>query len=153
MLLLCAFLVGLVAGLRSMVAPAIVSWSARLNLLNVGHTYLALMSSGVTAVVFSVLALCELVVDKLPRTPSRKQPVSFIIRVLSGALVGATIGAAGNKIVLGIVAGAVGAVVGTLGGAAARAKLAVLFKRDFRAAILEDLVAIGIALFAIMKAA
>ena len=28
MLLLCAFLVGLVAGLRCMMAPAIVSWSA-----------------------------------------------------------------------------------------------------------------------------
>jgi uncharacterized membrane protein len=153
MLLLCAFLVGLVAGLRSMMAPAIVSWSARMNLLNVSHTLLALMNSGVTAVVFTVLALCELVVDKLPKTPSRKQPPSFIVRILSGSLVGATVGATGGKIVLGIVAGAIGAVVGTLGGAAARAKLAVVFGRDIRAALLEDLVAIGIALFAILRIA
>jgi uncharacterized membrane protein len=151
--LLCAFLVGLVAGLRSMVAPAIVSWGARLNLLAVGGTYLALMNSGVTVSIFSVLAVCELVVDKLPKTPSRKQPPSFIIRILSGSLVGATVGATGNKIVLGILCGAIGAVVGTLGGATARAKLAVLFGRDYRAALLEDVVGIGIALFAILRAA
>lgn len=153
MLLLCAFLVGLVAGLRSMLAPAVVSWSARMNLLNVGHTSLALMDSGLTAVIFTVLAICEIVVDKLPKTPSRKQPPSFVIRVLSGALVGATVGASGGKIVAGIILGAIGAVVGTLGGAAARAKLAVAFGRDYRAAILEDLVAIAIALFAILKVA
>lgn len=153
MLLFCAFLVGLVAGLRSMLAPAIVSWSARMNLLNVGHTYLALMNSGVTAVVFTVLAVCELVVDKLPKTPSRKQAPSFIVRILSGGLVGATVGATGGEIVLGILFGAVGAVVGTLGGAAARAKLAVVFRRDYRAAVLEDLVSVAIALFAILRVA
>jgi uncharacterized membrane protein len=153
MLLLSAFLVGLVAGLRSMLAPAIVSWFARQNLLNIGHTYLALMNYTLTAAIFTVLALCELVVDKLPKTPSRKDPVSFVVRILSGSLVGATMGATGDKIVPGIIAGALGAVVGTLGGAAARAKLAALFGRDYRAAILEDLVGIGIALFAILKIA
>jgi uncharacterized membrane protein len=153
MILLCAFLVGIVAGLRSMLAPAIVSWFARGNLLAVGNTYLALMGYTITAVVFTVLALCELVADKLPKTPSRKQPLPFAIRILTGSLVGATVGATGNKIVLGIVCGAMGAVVGTLGGAAARAKLAVVFGRDYRAAIIEDLVGIGIALFAILKIA
>ena len=153
MLLLCAFLVGLVAGLRSMLAPAIVSWSARMNLLNVGHTFLALMNSGVTAIVFTIFAVAELVADKLPKTPSRKQPLPFIVRILSGSLVGATVGATGGKIALGIVCGAIGAVVGTLGGAAARAKLAIAFGRDYRAAILEDLFAIALALFAILKIA
>jgi uncharacterized membrane protein len=153
MLLLCAFLVGLVAGLRSMLSPAMVSWAARLNLIRVGGTFFVLMDSGLTAVIFTVLAICELVVDKLPKTPSRKQPLSFVIRVLSGALVGATVGASGGKIVAGVILAAIGAVVGTLGGAAVRAKLAVAFGRDYRAAILEDLVAIAIALFAILKVA
>ena len=153
MLLLSAFLVGIVAGMRSMLAPAIVSWFARENLLAVGNTYLALMNYSMTAIGFTLLAVCELIVDKLPKTPSRKQPLSFAIRILTGSLVGATIGATGDKIFLGIVCGAIGAVVGTLGGAAARAKLAVVFGRDYRAAILEDLVAIGIALFAILKVA
>jgi uncharacterized membrane protein len=124
-----------------------------MNLFYVGGTYLALMDSGLTVVIFTLLAVCELIVDKLPKTPSRKEPVGFVIRILSGALVGATLGATGNKIVLGILCGAIGAVAGTLGGAAARAKLAVVFGRDYRAAILEDLVGIGIALFAILKVA
>jgi uncharacterized membrane protein len=41
-------------------------------------------------------------------------------------------------LVLGVVAGVLGAVVGTLGGAAVRAKLAVLFGKDLPAALLED---------------
>ncbi|MFP5228891.1 MAG: DUF4126 family protein [Acidobacteriota bacterium] len=153
MLLLCAFLVGVVAGLRSMLAPAIVSWFARQNLLNIGHTYLALMDYTITAAIFTFLAICELVVDKLPKTPSRKEPISFFVRILSGALVGATLGATGGKIIPGTIAGALGAVTGTLGGAAARAKLAALFGRDYRAAVVEDLAGVGIALFAILKIA
>jgi uncharacterized membrane protein len=152
MLLLCAFLVGLVAGLRSMMAPAIVSWSARLGILNVGQTFMALMNYRITAIVFIVLAACELVVDKLPTTPSRKQPVPFVIRALSGGLVGATVGASGGKLVLGLIFGVLGAVAGTLGGAAARAKLAAAFGRDFPAAVLEDIAGIAIAIFAVRVA-
>jgi uncharacterized membrane protein len=150
MFLVCAFLVGVVAGLRSMLAPAVVSWSARLNLLNVGQTYMALMNYRVTAIVFTVLAVGELIADKLPKTPSRKQPPSFIIRILSGSLVGATVGAAGGQILIGLFLGAIGAVVGTLGGAAARAKLASAFGRDWPAAILEDIAALAIAIFSVL---
>lgn len=153
MLLLCAFLVGFVAGLRSMLAPAIVSWSAHLGRFDIGETVVALMEYRITAFVFTLLAVCELIVDKLPKTPSRKQPPSFVIRILCGGLVGATVGAAQGKLVIGMLLGAIGAVAGTLGGAAARAKLAAAFGRDLPAAILEDLAAIAIALFAILKLA
>ena len=152
MLLLCAFLVGLVAGLRSMLAPAIVSWSARLGLLNIEDTYMALMEYRITVAIFTLLAVCELVVDKLPTPPSRKQLVPFVIRILSGGLVGATVGASGGKLILGLIFGVIGAVAGTLGGAAARAKLAAAFHRDFPAAILEDIAAIAIAIFAVRLA-
>jgi len=151
MLLLCAFLVGLVAGLRSMLAPAIVSWAARLNLLNVEGTYFALMDYRITVAIFTVLALAELIVDKLPKTPSRKQPPSFVIRILCGALVGATVGVTGDKLILGAILGAIGAVAGTLGGAAVRAKLAAAFHGDFPAAILEDIAALGIAIFSVVE--
>jgi uncharacterized membrane protein len=150
MLLLCAFLVGLVAGLRSMLAPAIVSWSAHLNLLNIKQTYVELMSYRITVLVFTLLAILELIADKWPKTPSRTQPPSFIVRILSGGLVGATVGASGGRLVFGLVLGAAGAVVGTLGGAAARAKLASAFHADFPAAILEDLAAFAIAIFPIL---
>lgn len=151
MLLLCAFLVGFVAGLRSMLAPAVVSWAARLGLLNVDRTYVALMDSRITVAVFTVLAVCELIVDKLPATPSRKQPLPFAIRILCGALVGATVGATGGRLIVGAILGAMGAVAGTLGGAAARAKLAAAFHRDFPAAIVEDIAALAIAIFSVVE--
>jgi uncharacterized membrane protein len=142
MLLLCAFLVGIVAGLRTFLAPAGVSWAARLGVLGVTNSPLAFMGYRYTPVIFTVLALGELVMDKLPKTPSRKAPPSFIARIVSGALAGGTIGASGDMLVLGLVAGAIGAVAGTLGGAAVRAKLAVLFRKDLPAALLEDLAGI-----------
>jgi uncharacterized membrane protein len=151
MLLLCAFLLGLVAGLRSMMAPAVVSWFAHLDVLDVSQTPVALMGYRITVIIFSVLAVGELIADKLPMTPSRKQPLSFGIRIVTGALVGATIGASGGRLALGLILGAVGAVVGTLAGAAARAELASDFGRDLPAAILEDIAAIAIAVFAVLR--
>ncbi len=50
---------------------------------------------------------------------------------------------------LGVLAGAVGAVIGTLGGAAIRGRLAVAFGKDLPAALLEDVVAIFLAVVAV----
>ena len=66
-----------------------------------------------------------------------------------GALAGGTIGAAGTSMRYGVICGAVGAVIGTFTGAAARKALARLFRRDWPAAVLEDLVAIGLGVAAI----
>ncbi|HEX4065390.1 MAG TPA: DUF4126 domain-containing protein [Acidobacteriaceae bacterium] len=151
MLLLCAFLVGIVAGLRSMTAPAVVSWFARVEILTVAGTPLAWMGYRYTPIILTVLAIGELIADKLPSTPSRKAPPGFITRLVTGALTGATIGAAGHALVLCTIVGIVGAVIGTFGGAATRAKLAVTFHRDFPAALLEDAVAILVAIFAILR--
>jgi len=151
MLLLCAFLVGGVAGLRAFLAPAGVSWAARLGVLAVSNTPLAFMGYKYVPIVLVVLAIAELVTDTLPSTPSRKAVPSFIIRIVSGGLVGATIGAVGQMLVLGVIAGALGAIAGTLGGSAVRAKLAALFKKDLPAALTEDLAAILILAFALAK--
>lgn len=151
MLLLCAFLVGIVAGLRSMTAPAITSWFARLGILAVAGTSLAWMGSRAAVIVLTLFAVVELIVDKLPSTPSRKAPPGFIARIVTGALCGATLGAASHSFAAGIIAGIVGAIAGTFGGAAIRAKLAAAFHRDLPAALLEDAAAILIAVFAILK--
>ena len=92
----------------------------------------------VTPYVFTLLAIVELVTDQLPKTPSRKVPVQFGGRIVSGALCGA----AGGALAGGLVAGIVGAVIGTLGGAEARGRLARAFGRDMPAALIEDVVAI-----------
>src|SRR5271170_8422199 len=151
MLLVLAFLIGVVAGLRAMTAPAAVSWAAHLGLLPLQGTPLAWLGYAFTPYIFTVLALGELFNDKLPKTPSRTVPPQFIARVISGSLVGAAIGAAGQSLILGLVAGAVGAVVGTLGGAALRSKLAGLFGKDLAAALLEDATAIILSIVVVTR--
>ncbi|MEO7335091.1 MAG: DUF4126 domain-containing protein, partial [Caldimonas sp.] len=132
-----------IAGLRAMTAPAAVSWAAALGGLSLQGTPLAFLGHAAAPWILTVLAAGELVADKLPKTPSRKVPVQFGTRLLTGALSGAAIGAASQSLLVGAVLGVVGAVLGTLGGAAARARLAGAFGRDLPAALLEDLVAVG----------
>ena len=136
-------LIGVMAGLRAMTAPAAVSWAARLGWLDVASTRLAFLGYGVTPWIFTALALGELVADQLPTTPSRTVPVQFGTRLIVGGLCGAAIGASGGALVLGTLAGVCGAVIGTLGGRAFRARLARAFGSDRPAALAEDAVAIG----------
>ena len=150
-ILLLALLIGIIAGLRAMTAPAAVSWAARLGWLNLAPTSLAFLGYAFTPWIFTALALAELVTDQLPTTPSRTVPVQFGTRILTGGLSGGAIGAAHGQFVPGVVVGVVGAVIGTLGGRAMRGRLAASFGQDRPAALIEDAVAIGGA-FLIMSA-
>jgi uncharacterized membrane protein len=142
-LYLFALLIGVVAGLRAMTAPAAVAWGAHLGLIPLQGTPLAWLGGNIAPWVFTALAVLELVGDQLPKTPSRKVPLQFGTRVVSGAFCGAAIGLTANAWVGGAIAGAIGAVVGTLGGADVRGRLAKAFGRDLPAGLLEDVVAIG----------
>ena len=137
-----AFLIGIIAGLRAMTAPAAVSWAAWLGWIDISQSWLAFLGYSWTPWIFSLLALAELVNDKLPNTPSRKVPPQFAARVIMGGLAGAALGAAGGMLVVGLVAGVIGAVVGTYGGAAVRGRLSASFGRDLPAALIEDAVAV-----------
>lgn len=70
---LLALLIGVIAGLRSMTAPAAVSWAAYLSWLPLGGTWLGFLGHPYAPWAFSVLALGELVIDQLPSKPSRKE--------------------------------------------------------------------------------
>ncbi len=141
---LLAFLIGVIAGLRSMTAPAAVSWAARLGGLHLESTWLAFLGYVATPYIFSVLAIGELIADKLPNTPSRKAPVGFGARIVSGALCGAALGMMGGGWPGGLVAGILGAIVGTLGGYELRARLVrAAGGKDLPIALLEDAIAIG----------
>ncbi len=137
-----AFAIGVVAGLRAMMAPAAVAWAAARGGLPLQGTWLAFLGWRFTPWIFTLLAAAELVTDQLPSTPSRKVPPQFGARLIAGGLSGGAIGYGVNAPLPGIVLGVVGAVVGTYGGAAARARLAVAFGRDRPAALIEDAVAI-----------
>ena len=140
---LATLLIGVVAGLRAMTAPAAVSWAAWTGALSLSGTPLAFLGFAYTPWILTVLAAGELVTDQLPGTASRKVPVQFGTRLVTGALSGAAIGAASGLLVAGLVLGTIGAVVGTLGGAAVRSRLAAAFGRDLPAALIEDVVAVG----------
>jgi uncharacterized membrane protein len=143
---LLALLIGIIAGLRTMTAPAAVAWATYLGRLDLSGTWLAFFGNVWARWILTALALVELVVDQLPSTASRTVPVQFGARILTGALSGAAVGASGGSWVGGLVAGVVGAVIGTLGGHAFRARLAAAFGSDRPAAFIEDAVAIGGAL-------
>jgi uncharacterized membrane protein len=147
-LTLC-LLIGVVAGLRAFTAPAAVSWAARLGYLNLSQTPLAFLGSAFTPWILTVLALGELVNDKRPTTPSRKLPAPFAARIVSGGFCGAAIGAASGALVIGGLAGIAGAVIGTLGGYTFRARLAAGFGGDRPAALIEDAIAIAVAVFVV----
>lgn len=141
---LLAFLIGVVSGLRALTAPTAVSWGARLGWINLEGTSLAFLGHQISPYIFSVLALGEIVNDKLPKTPSRKAAGPFVARLVMGGLSGAAIGAARQNLVAGLIAGMVGAVVGTYGGYELRRSLAGLFGgNDLPAALIEDAIAVG----------
>jgi uncharacterized membrane protein len=136
-----AFLIGVVAGLRSMTPPAAVSWAARLGWLHLEGTPLAFLRFAATPYILSVLAIGELIIDKLPKTPSRKMPGPFAARIVIGALCGAAVGA--SDWIVGAVAGALGGVAGTLGGYEFRSQLVkATGGKDLPIALLEDVIAI-----------
>ncbi len=144
LVLLLALAIGVVAGLRALTAPAVVAWAAALDWINLSGTWVSWMGSWVTVGIFTVLALAELVTDQLPKTPSRKSPVQFATRLITGGFAGAVIGTAWGYTIGGLGAGVVGAVLGTLGGYEARRQLVVANGgRDLPVALSEDLVAIG----------
>jgi uncharacterized membrane protein len=147
MLYLLALLIGIVAGLRAMLAPAAIAWAARLGFLELHGSWLAFLGYRWTPWILSVAAIGEIVNDKLPATPSRKVPPQFAVRVLSGALCGAAVGIPAGAWIIGLILGAIGAVLGTLGGASVRASLARSFGGDLPAALIEDIVAVLAAAF------
>ena len=139
-----ALLIGLVAGLRALTAPAVVSWAAFLGWIDLDNRWLHWVGHPVTVAVLTVLALTELVTDQLPKTPSRKTPPQFGTRLITGGFAGAVLGAGFHYTWSSLGAGVVGAVLGTLGGYELRRRLvAATGGRDLPIALLEDLIAVG----------
>ncbi|HUJ23399.1 MAG TPA: DUF4126 family protein [Bryobacteraceae bacterium] len=147
-----AFLIGVVVGLRSLTAPAAVSWAARLGWLHLENTWLAFLGFAITPYILSVLAVGEWIADKLPKTPSRKAPMGFTARIVSGALCGAALGATSQALAGGLLAGVLGGIAGTLGGYEFRVRLVrAIGGNDLPIALLEDAIAIGGAILIVSR--
>ncbi len=151
--LLLAFLIGVVAGLRSLTAPAVVAWAAHRNWLNLHNTPFSFMASTAAVVIFTLLAVVELVADKLPFTPSRLKPPGLIARIVLGGLSGAGVAVSGaQSTVLGAFSGVVGGIAGAFAGYEVRTRLVKALKvPDLIIALLEDAVTIGGGLFIVSR--
>jgi len=93
---LLALLIGIVAGLRTMTAPAAVSWAAHLGWLRLDNTWLAFLGYASTPWILTLLAAGELVTDQLPSTPRRTVPVQLGARIRGGGSVGSGVRGGGR---------------------------------------------------------
>ena len=137
-ILLYCFLLGGVAGLRSLTAPAAVCWGAHFGWLHFAGTKLAFIDHTATLIVFTLLALVELTTDKLPKTPARTAPLGLSARVIMGGFCGSALAvSAGGSPVMG-------AVAGTFGGYNVRHALVTrTHLPDLAVALVEDVIAIA----------
>jgi uncharacterized membrane protein len=152
-ILVLAFGIGFVAGLRSLTAPAVVAWAAHIGWLNLHSSRLAFMGSTIALAIFSVLAIGELIADKLPWIPKRTSPAPLLARFVTGGLCGACLcAAAGQSSVIGALVGGIGGIAGAfLGYHGRRWFVTNLHIKDFIVAVCEDLVAIVLALFVVSR--
>jgi uncharacterized membrane protein len=141
--------IGIIAGLRALTAPATVSWAAHLGWIQLAGSHLSWMSSIITAIILALLAIAEIVNDKLPKTPARTALPSIVIRSVTGAFAAAalSLGIAGN-VWIGAALGVVGALIGTFGGYYVRTGVVRALKSpDWPIALVEDAIAICGGLF------
>jgi uncharacterized membrane protein len=141
---------GFMTGCRSMSPMAILCFFAWRHHLWLGGTWGFWAMMPVTAIVFAVLAVGELIGDKLPMTPNRTAIFPLIARIAFGGLVGA-LAATGlhGPAPEGIFLGALSAFAGTFVGFHVRQWL--VHEKGFPAtvvALLEDFVVIGSSILA-----
>jgi uncharacterized membrane protein len=145
LVLVLAFAIGVIAGLRAMTAPMVTSWAAHLHWINLQGSPLAFMGSIITAAILTLAAVGEIVNDKLPKTGPRTAPPALVARMITGALAAATLTAgAGGSLSVGALLGVIGALVGTFGGYQVRTRTVKAFGLpDFVIALVEDVIAVG----------
>jgi uncharacterized membrane protein len=154
--LLCV-VIGGVSGLRSLTGIAIVTIVAQrgwphLGWLHLGGTGLSFLGTPVAMYVFVVLAIGELIADKLAFIPSRIQAGPLAARFVLGALCGSALAlAAGLPWVFPAALGGVAAVVAAYAGYWLRRGITSHGIKDLPIALLEDATAILLALFAVSR--
>ena len=119
-----AFGIGFASGLRALTPAAVIAWAAHLGWLNLYNSSLAFVGSTIAVVIFSLLAVFELITDLLPTMPKRTAPAPLTARILIGGLCGACLCAASNQaLILGAILGGIGGLIGAFAGYEIRRRL------------------------------
>ncbi len=106
--------IGIVAGMRAMMAPAIVGYMANSGCLQVERDRFGILGRPGAFTILVGLAGGEMIFDKLPFMPKRTDTASLASRIVSGAICGATICRAKERsMVIGAIAGVFGAIGST----------------------------------------
>jgi uncharacterized membrane protein len=149
--LLC-FLIGCVTGLRTMMGITMICWGAHLGWLHVTGTKLGFLANPISLVVFSLLAIGELVADKLP-VPPRIETGPLLARVLFGGICGMVLAlAAGHPWPMPALVGIAGALAGAFAGYWLRRAITTqVHIKDLLIAPVEDAVAILVGLFVVSR--
>jgi uncharacterized membrane protein len=146
--LICSFGIGFVAGLRSMTAPACVSWAAYLGWIDLSNSPFYFLSFQAVVILLTVWALFELVLDKTDKIGDRTGALGLIFRIVTGSVSGAAVYVgAGGALTFGALIGLAGAMIGTFGGYYSRR--AIVEKSSvsgFSVAIAEDILAVALGL-------
>jgi len=111
-----AFQIGLIAGMRAMSAPALLSHKLERTIpTKQPQKPIHYLAQPTTSLILKGLAGAEIAADKIPHGPDRTSPPQFLTRLASGATCGAFISEVeGHEAPMGAVAGGLGAVVSTL---------------------------------------
>jgi len=142
-------LLGLATGLRTMTPIAVICWYAYTGVLPVDGSWATWTARLSVAILFTVLAIGELIVDKLPKTPNRIAPFPLAARLVFGGLCGSICATAmSGPGIEGVLLGVLGALLGAFGGFMVRRNLSERFAcSDWKVAICEDAAAILLAIF------
>ncbi|MDB6146830.1 MAG: putative transrane protein [Spartobacteria bacterium] len=117
LVLLFGLKVGFLSGLRAFTPLALISWLAIWGWVPLAGSPLWFFGTTTAAVILSILAVGELIADKLPKTPPRTQVAPIAGRAVTGACSAAALCvAAGQPWILGVLAGVLGSVAGAFGG-------------------------------------
>ena len=113
--------------------------------LHLDGSWSAWVANKISLVVFSLLAIGELIADKLPFIPGRTQPGPLGARIVFGALCAAALCLSGGaSLLLGAILGGAGGIAGAFAGYNYRRWLSRGAKLpDLLIALLEDVVAVG----------
>ncbi|MFL6515414.1 MAG: DUF4126 family protein [Chthoniobacterales bacterium] len=139
------FIIGFFSGLRSFAPLALISWMAIWGWTPVAGSPFWFVGTEVFAIVISVLAVLELIADKLPKTPARIQVMPLIARLVTGSIAGGALSiSAGQSWPVACALAALGSVTGAFSGYYSRkAVVRTLHVPDFFVALVEDLITIG----------